>query len=164
MFKPIGNIGFHCLLGGLFFIALLIAIFPLSTEYRLLRPEMVCVLLIYWIIFTPGRVGLLYAAGLGLIQDVLEGSVWGAHMMALVVVSYVCTLSYRRIQSYSTWHQSLWVFILIGMHQSVANWIQNLQGYGNDVVALVVSTVVSAFCWPLVYFFIMRLRQFYRIY
>ncbi len=154
---------FHGLSASMILLALLVSVFPIPPQYQTIRPEFICLILIYWIIFTPQRIGMVYAACVGLLQDIAAGAVWGAHMMALVIVSYICILSYQRFQSYSIWHQSLWVFVLIGMHQSVVNWIQGLNGYSSDVAALIVSTLVTALFWPVVFLLMSRLRQFYRI-
>lgn len=144
-------------------VGLLAAIFPVSESYKTLRPEFVCLLVIYWVTAAPQRLGVFYAWGIGMVQDLVEGVVWGAHGMALVLVAYVCLLSYQRIRNYSVWHQSLWVFILVGVHQVVVNWGQGMQGYHSDAKGLLLSIFCSAFFWPILFLGVRKLQRTYRI-
>ena len=163
MFRQKNPVVFHALIGSIMLAAMLFAVFPLPSMYVHLRPEFVCLLVIYWVTHFPQQIGIGYAAFIGLIQDVIEGTIWGAHMMALTVIAYICVLSYQRIKNYSTWHQALWMFILVGVHQLVVNWIQGMAGYASSTTDLVLSTLVSALCWPFLFFGLGRFRQIYRI-
>jgi len=156
-------VGFYTLLGISILLALFIAVYPLSSTYTGLRPEFLCLVIIYWVTNTPQHVGVVYAWGLGILLDILEGVTWGAHGMAFAIVAYICLVSYQRIKNYSVWHQSLWVFVLVGCHQVIVNWLQGLAGYQAIPIDLILSTTVSALCWPLVYFCINRMRFLYRV-
>lgn len=146
-----------------FAIALLIAIYPLSTGYSGLRPEFVCLLVIYWLISAPQYFGVFFSWMIGMAQDLIEGIVWGGHALALSIVAYICMVAYQRIKSYSLWHQTLWVFVLVGFHQVTVNWIQGLAGYRATPADLILSTIVSALFWPPLYLGMGRLRLRYRV-
>lgn len=145
-----------------FLVALVVAVYPLSGDFGYLRPELVCMLVIYWIMHSPQHLGLLFAWVVGLIQDVVETGVWGAHAMALTLLAYICLMSYQRIRNYSVWHQSLWVFVLVGTHQVVVNWVQGMAGYRTPVHLLLLPTAMSALLWPVMIFLFLRLRLRYR--
>lgn len=145
-------------------VALLVAVFPLPYAYAALRPELVCLLILYWVMFAPEYVGVSVAFFVGLLQDVVEGTVWGAHALALAVLAYICLVSYQRIRSYSLWHQALWVFVLVGTHQVLVNWVQGLAGYHAPVSQMLIPTIISALCWPLVIYSLNRLRRRYRLF
>lgn len=153
---------YYLLIGASFLFALLLAIFPLSGVAQTLRPELVCLLVIYWVIFSPHYFGVFYAWGLGLLQDMVEGVAWGAHAMALAIVAYMCLVAHLRMKNYSIWHQTLWVFVLVGFHQVMVNWIQSLAGYKSTPSDILISTMVSALLWPLVLFVLGRIRRSYR--
>ena len=145
------------------FIALLLSVLPLSGPLVYLRPELVCILVIYWITVAPQSVGTIYAFLIGITQDIVEGTVWGCHAMALSIVAYFCLLSYQRIANYSVWHQTVWVGVIIGVHQLVVGWIQGIAGYHPTPSQVLLSTIVSALFWPLAYLGLNRIRNFYRI-
>lgn len=131
------------------YFSLVFAIFPFSHNVSLLRPELVCLLVIYWVVFLPQVFGVTFAFGVGLIQDIVEGGVWGAHALALTVLGYICLFSWQRIRSYSIWQQSAWIFVLVGTHQVVVSWVQGLAGYPASMHILLLPTMASALCWPI---------------
>lgn len=139
-------------------IGLFASIIPLPIDYAVLRPELLCLLVIYWVLSAPQHLGVSFAFLVGLAQDLIEHTVWGAHALALVLVAYICINSYQRMISYSVRHQAMWVCILIGVHQVVVNWVQSMAGYHAPVAMLLASTVVSALLWPPLQLGLRRLR------
>ena len=96
-------------------LALLLSIVDLPQQYVWLRPELVCLVVLYWVLYTPQRIGLGIAWLVGLAQDVVEASVWGAHAPALCLVAYIVQASYQRLCAHSPWQQCFgclcwWVF------------------------------------------------------
>ena len=140
------------------FFALVLGVYPLGHTVSLLRPEFVCLLVVYWVVTYPHRLGVLFAWGIGFFQDVVEGTVWGGHALALTILAYICLLSWQRIRSYSIWQQSMWVFVLVGTHQVVVSWVQGLAGYHSPTHMLLLPTIASALSWPLIYFGLQRVR------
>jgi len=145
-------------------LANLLAVFPLSRDFALLRPEFVCLLVIYWVMYAPQYVSMSYAWVIGLTQDVVEGYVWGAHALSLTVVAYICLVSYQRIRNYSIWHQAIWVFILVGVHQVLCSWVQGIAGYKLSFASLLLPTMISALFWPVLTAILLRLKKLYTIY
>lgn len=143
-------------------VALLLSIMPLSTNMNWLRPEFVCLVVIYWVLLMPQQVGIGIAWIMGFTLDLIEGLVWGGHALAMTVLAYVCLLSYQRIRNYSVWHQSLWVFVLIGLHQVIVNWVQGLAGYQQPVRLIILPAVVSSLLWPVLFAVMQRLQIAYR--
>ncbi|WP_053980208.1 rod shape-determining protein MreD [Marinagarivorans algicola] len=131
-------------------LALLLCVYPLPAHYAWFRPEFLPLLCIFWALYCPFRFGVVIAWGIGLAQDVVVGGVWGAHAIALAFITYVCLLSYQRLRSYSLAQQILWVFILVGIHQIFVNWVYGLDGYDAPVEMIILPTLITALCWPLV--------------
>lgn len=144
--------------------ALLVAIYPLPPAWSAYRPELVSLLVIYWILHKPDQMGVGVAWCIGLIQDIVEDSVWGGHALALAFVAYVCLMSYRRLRSYSLSQQTFWVFVFVGIHQLFVNWMQGLDGYGSSARYMTISALVTAACWPLLVSCLRHLRHRYRLF
>ena len=51
------------------------------------RPEWVPMVLIYWVMALPYRIGIGSAWIVGLVLDILEGSILGLNAMALVIIA-----------------------------------------------------------------------------
>ncbi len=144
-------------------LALLLGVFPLAGIGGWLRPEFVALVVIYWILVLPQGIGPFSVWVLGLVQDLVEGSVLGLHALALVVVSYVCFLSYQRLRSYALWQQSVWVFVLVGIHQLFDNWVHSLSGSSARSLMFLLPAFTSALCWPPLCLGLDRLRKVYRL-
>lgn len=138
-------------------LGLLFSVYPLDPGFNSLRPELLCLLVIYWVTNLPLRLGVFFATAIGLLQDIVEGVVWGAHAAALAMVAYVCIRAYQRIKNYSVWHQALWIFVFVGIHQVIVNWFQGMAGYRQPPIDLLISTAISALFWPLIYLGINRI-------
>lgn len=139
-------------------LALLISVYPLSPQLSSLRPELVCLLLIFGVLYSPHRIGIGLAWVIGLVQDVVHDSVWGAHALALAFVAYICLNSYRRLRSYTVLQQAFWVFVFVGIHQLFISWMQGLNGYSAPVQYLLLSNLITALLWPFLIVCVRKLR------
>ena len=142
---------------------LFLGVIPLTGAAVDFRPEFLCLLIIFLVLIAPQYVGLTLAFLVGLLQDVVEFGVWGAHAFALVLVAYSLISAEQRMRSYSLWQQSLWVAVLVGMHQVVVNWVNGLAGYSSSLTVLLASTSVSALFWPVLRVFGARLIRVMRV-
>lgn len=131
-----------------FFIALILSVYPLPMDMRWWRPEFVLVVAIYWIFFMPLTVSFSLLCALGLFQDLLEGVPFGQHSLGLVIVAYICILSYQRVRNFSIWRQSSWIFVLVGIAQLTDNWVQGMAGRPLSGVQFLYPALTSALLWP----------------
>ena len=97
-----------------FFLAYLLAIVPFPEWAMNYRPEWVPMVLIYWVMALPYRIGIGSAWCAGLILDILKGSVLGLNAIGLVIVAYVTSSIHLRFRMFSSIQQSGLVLVLIG--------------------------------------------------
>ncbi len=146
-----------------FVVAYVLAVMPFPQWLQWGRPEWVALVLIYWCIALPHRVGIATGLVLGVGLDVLEGAVLGQNAFALVVVALLSLVLYQRLRVYSLWQQSAVVFILVGINQLICQWVQNLEGLGARTVLFLLPAFSSALLWPVVLHFLRSLRRTYRV-
>ena len=150
-----------------FVVAMVLAIVPLPDsipiELGYLRPQWVVLVLIYWVIALPGRVGILVAWSIGLIVDVLLGSLLGQHGVAFILVAYIASSLYQRLRMFSLWQQSLIVFAIVGLNQLINFWIESIVGIGDWNMWYLLSSVVSALLWPSVFLLLRYLRRQFNV-
>ena len=150
-----------------FVVAMILAIVPLPDsvpiELGYLRPQWVALVLIYWVIALPGRVGILVAWSIGLIVDVLLGSLLGQHGVAFILVAYIASSLYQRLRMFSLWQQSLIVFAIVGLNQLINFWIESIVGIGDWNMWYLLSSVVSALLWPSVFLLLRYLRRQFNV-
>lgn len=148
---------------GSFFVALVLAILPLPGWLQWGRPEWVALVLIYWVIALPHRVGLLTAVLLGIVVDALEGAVLGQNALAMIVVAALALTLYQRLRVYNLWQQSAVVFVLVGIEQMICQWVQTLHGAGATSLMFLLPALSSALLWPFVLHSLRGARRRYRV-
>lgn len=146
-----------------FFLALVMAVMPMPLWLLWGRPEWLCLVLIYWCIALPQRVGIVTALSLGVVLDILEGAVMGQNAFALVVVALLSLTLYQRLRVYGLWQQAGVVFVLVGINQMICQWVQNLQGAGATTLLFLLPAFSSALLWPFVLHSLRELRRHYRV-
>jgi rod shape-determining protein MreD len=150
-----------------FVVAMILAIVPLPDsvpiELGYLRPQWVVLVLIYWVIALPGRVGILVAWSIGLIVDVLLGSLLGQHGVAFILVAYIASSLYQRLRMFSLWQQSMIVFAIVGLNQLINFWIESIVGIGDWNLWYLLSSVVSALLWPSVFLLLRYCRRQFNV-
>lgn len=146
-----------------FIVAFLLAIYPLPTSLQLLRPEWVALVLIYWVIALPQRIGLLVSFGVGLLLDLLEGAALGQNALSLSVVAYLSLVLYQRLRVFSMLQQVGVVFVMVGINQLVSQWVHNLTGVGAQDLLFLLPAVLSALLWPAVLTLLRRARRQYSV-
>ncbi len=146
-----------------FLFAAVLAILPLPQWLMWGRPEWVALVLIYWVIALPQRVGIATALLLGIGLDVLEGAVLGQNAFSLTVVALLALVLYQRVRVYGLAQQAAIVFVLVGINQLICQWVQNLQGVGARSALFLLPAVSSALLWPVVLHLLRGLRRYYQV-
>ena len=146
-----------------FLLAALLFIIPLPEWLLWARPEWLALVLIYWVIALPHRVGIFTGLVLGVFMDVLEGAVLGQNALSLALLALLSLVLYQRMRVTSLWQQSAMVFLLIGINQLICQWIQNLQGVAAQSMMFLLPAFTSALLWPMVLLILRGLRRHYEV-
>jgi rod shape-determining protein MreD len=146
-----------------FLVAAVLAVVPLPLWLVWGRPEWIALVLIYWAIALPQRVGLATALILGVALDVIEGATIGQNAFSLSVVALLAFVLYQRVRVYSLGQQAAVVFLLVGVNQLICQWVQNLQGVGAKSTFFLLPALTSALLWPVVLAVLRGLRRHYQV-
>jgi rod shape-determining protein MreD len=130
------------------FISLIMNLAPWPDFILWLAPAWVELCLLYWVIMLPQQVGLFTAGCLGIILDVLNGSLLGLHALALVIIVYFACKYYRQIRMFPLWQQALVIFTLLLIYEAILFWLQAMLVQVHPSHWL--TAVSSALLWPLV--------------
>lgn len=115
---------------------------------QLLRPDLLALTLIYWVVYHPRRVGFLPAWLLGLVMDVANGSLFGQHALAYAVLMYLSIVLYRRIVMFGMLQQMLHVFAILVATQAVMLAVRLAAGDDFPGITYFVPSVLGAILWP----------------
>ena len=146
-----------------FAVAFMLAVIPLPHTMLWARPEWVTLVLIYWVIALPQRIGILTSFLVGLLLDSLEGAVLGQNALSLSVVAYLALLLYQRLRLFNMWQQAAVIFVMVGIDQMVGQWLQNISGMGAGSPLFLMPVAISALLWPAVMTLLRHLRRRYQV-
>lgn len=88
-------------------LALLLGLVPLPELLLPLRPYWLALVLAYWVIETPDRVGLGMAFVLGVVADLLYGGLLGEQALRLVILAFILQRFRARIRFFPMSQQVL---------------------------------------------------------
>jgi rod shape-determining protein MreD len=144
-------------------LAMGLCILPLAEPWSLLNPDWMALVLIYWTLAVPDRVGVGTAWLTGLFADVLTGRLLGQHALAYAVIAYLSLRWYRRLRLFPVPQQCLWVLLLLLTSQLLVLWTQNVHAADRLLGAYWLPSLSGALLWPLVLMLLRRLRRAYNI-
>lgn len=143
-----------------FFIAYLLAIVPFPDWAMDYRPEWVPMVLIYWVMALPYRVGIGVAWVAGMILDILEGTTLGLHALGLVIIAYVTLSLHLRLRMFSTLQQAGLVLALVGLNLMLTHWLLLMT---DETVSLnlmyLMAALTSAIIWPSLFHLMRHIRR-----
>jgi len=129
------------------------------VELGFLRPDWVAMILVYWIIALPHRIGIPMVWVVGIAVDVLLGSPMGQHALSYVLIAYVVASLYQRVRMFSVWQQASILFVLLWLNQLVEFWIESIVSVTDWSFWYLLPAVSGAFLWPSVFLILRYLRR-----
>ncbi|MEX2132265.1 MAG: rod shape-determining protein MreD [Pseudohongiellaceae bacterium] len=147
-----------------FFIAYLLAIVPMPNWAMNFRPEWVSLVLIYWVMALPYRIGIGVAWVAGLFMDILEGSILGLNAMVFAILAYIILSLHKRLRMFSALQQSGLILAVIGLNLMVSHWLQLISGQTvASGMLFLMGAVSSALLWPFIFQLLRHLRRSFSV-
>lgn len=143
--------------------ALLLTQLPLPAVISAYQPEWVILVLIYWSMALPERVGVGIAWFTGLLLDVLRDALLGQYALAFALTVFITLRLYQRIRNFPLRQQVISVFILMLIHTGLVVWIKALAGANVDFLMALIPALSSSLFWPLIYFVLRNIRRTYHV-
>lgn len=146
-----------------FIIAFILIMVPLPNWAQLLRPEWVAMVVIYWCMALPNRVGIGTGWFAGLIVDVVRDSLLGQHALALAVVAFLTLRLHQRVRVYPPGQQALTVFLVMVINFLIILWIRGIMGQAPNLWQVLVPALTTALMWPAVFMAMRFLRRQFNV-
>ncbi len=131
--------------------ALLLSVAPLPTFMQVGRPLWLGLMLAYWSLAAPQRVGLTRVWLLGLAADVLYGTPLGQSALVLTLQLFMLMALHQRLRVFPIWQQCLVLLVVFGLAQLVQLWLNTLAGSRPPTLLFLFPALVSALLWPWVH-------------
>ena len=140
-------------------LALLLSVASMPKFMELGRPLWLALFLTYWVLALPHRVGMTTAWALGLLADVLNGTLLGQNALILTLITFLVLSLQQRLRMFPMWQQSTVLLVVFGLAQLVQLWLNALTGSRPPTLAFVLPALVSALLWPWVCAILRGLHQ-----
>lgn len=132
---------------GSIVVALLVTLLPMGRTPWM--PDLLLLLLVFWSVHQPARVGLGAAFVLGLCVDVQHASLLGQHALSYTVLSFIGASMQRRLLWLSLLEQTAQLLPFLVGAQVVELLIRMLAGGVFPGFGFVIAPTLEAALWPL---------------
>lgn len=145
-------------------IALLIVLLPLPMDWRFLRPDIAALVLFYWALALPHRVGVATAFALGMGLDLIEGAPLGLSSPGLMLATLILQFNYQRVRQFDPIQQSVVILVLMLLSTGIEQWLRNVTGVPALSVGALFALLFSMVCWIPLRAVLRHSRRYYEVY
>jgi rod shape-determining protein MreD len=150
-------------LAATFVVALLLTIMPGPTWAEALRPDWIGLVLIYWVMAAPQRVGVGTGWTVGFLLDVLQGAVLGSNALAMALVAFLTLKLHLKLRMFPRWQQAAAVLVLLLLNQLLVLWIRGFVGRAPETWVYWTPSIVGMLLWPWLFVVLRDLRRRHQI-
>jgi rod shape-determining protein MreD len=111
-------------------------------------PDLLALVLVFWNVHQPRRVGVTLAFVFGLVMDVHQGAVLGQHALAYTLLSFGAVTIHRRVLWFNALSQALHVLPLFAVAQCVTVLVRLAIGGMFPGWGIWLAPLAQALLWP----------------
>ena len=136
------------LIGWTLLISLILTILPWPHPWGWYQPAWTFVVLLFWMIYLPDRVSVGVAFLVGLLLDLLTGTLLGQHAFTLSLIAYLCIRFNVQVRNFTLWSQMIIVLIATLIYTGCQYWLMAIIGQSYDITKYAWVVVTTLFLWP----------------
>ena len=133
-------------IGFTLLVALAVNLLPVGRHPA--QPDLLAVVLVFWNVHQPRRVGVGLAFLFGLLMDVHEGALLGQHALAYTLLSFVAISIHRRLTWFGLGEQALQILPVFLAAHGVSLIVRMVAGGMFPGWSILLSPVFEALLWP----------------
>ena len=146
-----------------FALGFVLSAIPIPEAVSNWRPSLVPLILIYWCMALPERVGIASAWLLGLLFDVQQSFILGQHALGFTFLAYIVIKNHRRLRVYPLLQQAIVVCIYLLIYKA----IMLLVTFSSGAIAYTwyywLPALTSMLIWPWLFIVLRDLRRKYDV-
>lgn len=128
-------------------VALLLGLLPIPVDLAGLKPFWLALVICYWLLEAPERVGLGVAFAVGLVADVVHGSLLGEHALRLCMLAFIVLRFRPRLRFFTLWQQALAIGAMLLNDRVVVLMIRGFSGEAMPPLDFWLSPLVGLALW-----------------
>lgn len=111
-------------------------------------PDFLAVVLVFWNVHQPRRVGVGAAFVLGIVMDVHQGALLGQHALAYTLLSFFAITVHRRLLWFTVASQAVQIVPLFVAAHAVSLLVRMIAGAGFPGWGLIMAPMLESLLWP----------------
>ena len=143
---------------GSFVLALLLGLMPLPPWLAPYKPYWLALVLCFWLLEAPDRVGLGTAFLFGLAADLLFGTLLGEQALRLTILAFIVLRFRPRLRFFTIAQQALAVLALLLNDRAVVLMVRGFSGEGIPPWTFWLSPLTGMLLWPWIFLLLDDLR------
>lgn len=140
------------------FLALALTIVQLEAIF-FYWPDWIALVVIYWALMTPDKIGPFVAFVLGTLLEVLFVRNFGVLGFGLATLAFVVNRGHQQLKVLSLWQQTMIIGVLIGVYKLVTGWLFGMITGFIITSEYFYSLLGSMLVWPFLYILLQELRS-----
>jgi rod shape-determining protein MreD len=113
-------------------------------------PDFVALVLVFWGIHQPRKVGIGIAFGMGLLMDVHDATLLGENALAYTLLSYLAIMIHRRVLWFPLVTQAMHVFPLLLLTQAIQVMVRFFVTGRFPGALVFIESVIAVALWPVI--------------
>ena len=142
-----------------FVVGFVLSALPLPDTIVDWRPCWLAMLLIYWCMALPERVGISSAWLLGLFFDAQQSFILGQHALGFIFLAYIIIRNHKRLRVYPLLQQALVVCLYLLIYQAIMLLVMLLSGTITYTWFYWLPAFTSMLIWPWLFIFMRDFRR-----
>ena len=145
------------------FIALVLTIVQLPQWLFYFWPDWIALIVVYWALTVPQRVGPIVGFVIGTMLEVLFVRKFGVLGLGLATLAVIVNATHQQLRALSVWQQVLLVGLFIAIFKLLTGWLYGIVSDFTITSEYWYSILGSMFVWPFVHILLQELRRVLRI-
>jgi len=146
-----------------FIVAFMLTVIPLPEMLQYIRPEWSALVLLYWCMALPGRIGVGIGWAVGLLLDVLTGTLLGQHALGMTVIAYLIINLHQRIRIFPLWQQAIIIWMILNLYQILLLWFDGITGQPPKGLQFWLPPISGMILWPIIFILLRHLRRQFKV-
>lgn len=159
-----GNLFFQLfVLAAIFIATLVLEIMPWPAGFQGLRPAWLVLVLTYWALALPNKISVGTAFVMGIIWDLILGSILGIHALILSIAIYFVAKHHLILRNLSLWLQSLLIMgfiVLVRFSIFLVELVLHSAEFNSQEL---LGAVISGVLWPWIFLLMRQIRRQLRL-
>jgi len=118
-------------------------------------PDMVALVLAFWCVHQPRKMGIGAAWFVGLVMDAGNGALLGQHAFAYAFLAFGAITLHRRILWFPPWQQAAHILLLLLASQALMLGVRMIAGGAFPGFLYFASSLIAAALWPMATFLLL---------